>query len=215
MDAPRHWWGSRRIAVDVTIGLLALVAAFMFFAAPEGGSPALHGVAAADNMDPPPPPPPPPGNNNGGGNTNSCSCVNGVCSGNACPRSNPPPPPPPPPAGNFGPPPPPRRVTPPPPPPPPAGNFVPDAPAAAAVAPAFSPTAVVSADPPSAGVDDCSTEDASICANTDPKFIAEVADSKTHANAPLRALAILIILLAILFGIAGANLGGLFRYISD
>jgi hypothetical protein len=131
----------RRLAIDLLIAGLSLIAAFLFFAAPEGGSPALHGVAGANpNMSPPPPPP---GGGGGGGNGggNSCSCVNGVCSGNACPKPPPPPPPPPPPAGNFAPPPPPHRT--PVPPPPPAGNFVPVQPAVAT--PALQPTAAVSA----------------------------------------------------------------------
>lgn len=160
----------RRRVVEVVIVLFAITLALLFLFKPP------HASANCPADDPncmDQPPPPPAGGGGGGGGGNSCSCVNGVCSGNACPKPSPPPPPPPPPAGNFAPPPPSRRVTPVPPPPPPAGNFAPNLPAATAT-PAVTPTAALNADPPQAG--------AAPNVVPDGKLVADVAPPSNKAN---------------------------------
>ena len=172
----------QRIVVDVLIAAIAIAAALAFLFIPRGqvrvASACSYPGAPDCDMNPPPPPPGGGGGHNGGGG-NSCSCVNGVCSGNACPKSNPPPPPPPPPAGNFAPPPPPNRTRTPVPPPPPAGNFAPNLP----VTPTQTPTAVVGADPPRADVAPTPVPDGKLIADTKPDKGANTAGQAAGAAA--------------------------------
>ncbi len=172
--------GARRHRVlwDLVIAALALVAALLFFAAPEGANPLAPSVAGAQHSPQPAPPPPPPpqhgggGGGGGGGNTNSCSCVNGVCSGNVCPKPAPPPVAPPPPAGHFAPPPPQKAATTPRIATPPAGDFAANLPAASTL----TPTAALSAVLP--------TPSAAAEVAPDPKLVA---DSKPADAGPNRA----------------------------
>jgi hypothetical protein len=158
----------RRRIIEVAGVLGGILLALLFLVAPPQAS-ADGGMGGGNGQD---------GGNGSDGRGYSCSCVNGVCSGTACPRTAPPPPPPPPPTRSVAPPPPPRRATA----PSPSGDFVNSN---VLTETTLTPTAQLSADAPSAGV-----SKTALVANTDSDDGSSAALQALGAIAALSALAL-------------------------